>query len=400
MTSNEKSHLDLEAAFFGAVKEYREGNLSVAEEKYREILKSYPQFPQASNDLGCIYQQQGKYEKAVSCFEEAIKHHPSFVDAYVNLGNTCQNINRPEEAVNCYRKVLQIDPNCVAGFLNLGNALREMNQTEDALVCYNQVLKLDKDSAEGYFNVAATLLELERSAEALLSCQEALKRAPDNGMIKRLYNSLVNEHKDVDPEEYIRTVFNSNAESFESKLNALEYQAPQKLFEFIQKFLSKDSYDILDLGCGTGLSGKAFESMASSITGVDLSPRMLEKSQEKGVYQELIEGEVSEVMKKMEASSYDMIISTDVFIYIEDLTQVLWSSLRVLRSGGLMAFSIELTDNPKPELRVSGRWAQSLDYCRELIQALGFHEIGYQEIPLRKEGGKSLPGGLFVLEKN
>lgn len=399
MSSSGKKLPDLESAFVEAVKEYREGNLSEAEEKYLEILKSYPRFPQASNDLGCIYQQQGKYEEAKSCFQSAIKHNPSFEDAYVNLGNVYQNLNRPSDAVHCYRKALMTNPNCVSAFMNFGNALRELNKAEDALVCYKQALKLNKDLAEGYFNVAATLLDLGRHTEALFSCQEALKRAPDNGMIQRLYNSLMQEHKDADPEEYVRTIFNSNAEHFESKLELLEYHAPQQLYNFIKDYCKEASYKILDLGCGTGLSGEAFEGISSSITGVDLSIRMLEKAREKKLYKELVEGEVSDVMKTMEDSSYDLIISTDVFIYIENIALVLQQSFRLLRPGGMMAFSIELTGNSTPELRVSGRWAQPLDYTRKLVQSVGYHELGYREIPLRKENGAILPGGLFILEK-
>src|SRR5947209_111760 len=43
----------------------------------------------------------------------------------------------------------------------------------------------------------------------------------------------------------------------------------------------------IDLGCGTGLAATAFAKEVDHFTGIDLSPRMVEKSRATGVYAEL-----------------------------------------------------------------------------------------------------------------
>ena len=54
----------------------------------------------------------------------------------------------------------------------------------------------------------------------------------------------------------------------------------------------KRSLRILDLGCGTGLSGAAFKDLAAKLHGVDLSPAMIEKSRAREIYDRLSEDDV------------------------------------------------------------------------------------------------------------
>ena len=49
----------------------------------------------------------------------------------------------------------------------------------------------------------------------------------------------------------------------------------------------RDKLAILDLGCGTGLAGLAFQPLAARLDGVDLSPAMIEKARARGIYDHL-----------------------------------------------------------------------------------------------------------------
>src|SRR5207248_233908 len=78
------------------------------------------------------------------------------------------------------------------------------------------------------------------------------------------------------------------------------------------------SLDVLDLGCGTGLCGALLRRWARTLVGVDLSPGMLEKARERGCYDRLEQGDLVAVMRTMPARSFDLIVATDVLIYIGD----------------------------------------------------------------------------------
>src|SRR4029079_811378 len=73
-----------------------------------------------------------------------------------------------------------------------------------------------------------------------------------------------------------------------------------------------------------------------------LSAAMIEKSRQRGVYDELTCGDLLEVLRgRSDRERYDLIAATDVFIYVGDLALVFEAAADALRPGGLLAFSVE-----------------------------------------------------------
>ena len=52
-------------------------------------------------------------------------------------------------------------------------------------------------------------------------------------------------------------------------------------------------FDVLDAGCGTGLCGPLLRTRAKRMTGVDLSPKMIEWAAERGIYDRLAAEELT-----------------------------------------------------------------------------------------------------------
>ncbi|MDR0136762.1 class I SAM-dependent methyltransferase [Metabacillus idriensis] len=99
---------------------------------------------------------------------------------------------------------------------------------------------------------------------------------------------------------------------------------------------------ILDLGCGTGDFAKyCVDHGASSVMGVDLSEKMLKQAIFENSHKTIeyfcssIEGFEAEV------DSFDVIISSLVFHYIEDFTELIKKIGRWLKPGGKLVFSVE-----------------------------------------------------------
>lgn len=59
----------------------------------------------------------------------------------------------------------------------------------------------------------------------------------------------------------------------------------------------------LDLGCGTGLSGRAASAVCRRLVGVDLSPAMVCRAREKRVYHRLLVGDVTETARRLNCRS-------------------------------------------------------------------------------------------------
>jgi predicted TPR repeat methyltransferase len=96
------------------------------------------------------------------------------------------------------------------------------------------------------------------------------------------------------PQHYIVGLFDMYAETFDRDLvDKLNYQSPRLLAQLIARSVPADArLDILDIGCGTGLMGEGLRALKRTLTGVDLSPNMLEQARRRGIYDRLIETDI------------------------------------------------------------------------------------------------------------
>lgn len=177
-----------------------------------------------------------------------------------------------------------------------------------------------------------------------------------------------------------------------------------------------------DIGCGTGCSGLAFESCCDHLTGVDLSPNMLDKASARGCYKEVVCGNVECVLRKhpkfgkrcknathgaLAYTMFDLIVGCNVCPYVKDLANVFSDIREILSNRGVFAFSAEfLADNesdPEPDepyaLQRCARYAHKKWYLEESAKKVGFQTKQFRTSPspLRKHDGVDVYGVLCVL---
>jgi predicted TPR repeat methyltransferase len=91
----------------------------------------------------------------------------------------------------------------------------------------------------------------------------------------------------------VRALFDQYAPKFEKALvDDLGYRGPALLFKAVlavRQAVRKPAFfkRAIDLGCGKGLAAAAFASEVDHFTGIDLSPRMIERAHATGLYAEL-----------------------------------------------------------------------------------------------------------------
>ena len=157
---------------------------------------------------------------------------------------------------------------------------------------------------------------------------------------------------------------------------------------------------MIDLGCGTGLVGVALAAAGAEITGVDLSPRMLEIAAARGAYARLEQGELVAVLARIPALSVHAVLAADVFIYVGSLEAVFAQAARVLAPDGLFAMSVEKLDAGSYQLRPTGRYAQSAAYLRTLAAQSGLQERSVERAHIRREGRVHVEGWIALFAKN
>lgn len=87
-----------------------------------------------------------------------------------------------------------------------------------------------------------------------------------------------------------------------------------------------------DLGCGTGRTGAWLRGQGvGSLDGVDLTPEMLTVARRRGVYERLVEADVTST--GLPGSAYDLVITCLVDEHLPDLTPLYREAWRLARPG-------------------------------------------------------------------
>lgn len=86
-------------------------SLIKAEQLYRKAIELCPSYTEAHNNLGDVYEKQGRFEEAIAKYKKTITLRPDAPYPYFGLGDIYAKTNRPKEAVEWYKKGLKYDPN-------------------------------------------------------------------------------------------------------------------------------------------------------------------------------------------------------------------------------------------------------------------------------------------------
>jgi predicted TPR repeat methyltransferase len=203
------------------------------------------------------------------------------------------------------------------------------------------------------------------------------------------------------PAAYVAALFDGYAERFDAHLReGLGYRGPELVHAALARAIEDPPRPraIGDIGCGTGLLGPLLRPFASRLIGVDRSSGMLEKARARGVYDELIEGDLIAVLQGC-PGAFDVVTAADVLIYLGDLGPVFVAVAIALREHGLFSFTIESSDDADVRLTGDGRYAHSSAHVRAAAAAAGLREISAEEAVLRKERGRPVASMVHLLRK-
>jgi len=201
-------------------------------------------------------------------------------------------------------------------------------------------------------------------------------------------------------DECILQIFNDFSSHYDAKMrDNLSYQAPERIQELIRAEIGDAAgLEILDIGCGTGLSGVGLKERAACLVGIDLSPEMIEVARERDIYDQLEIAEITEWLDQTEGQ-FDLIVACDCLVYFGDLQPVAASAARRLKPGGWFAFTTERGERYPFHLADSGRYTHHPDHVREVAARAGLVVVRLDEGFLRTERGVEVTGLLALLRK-
>ena len=394
----EEQTLTIQQAIDLAVQHHQAGDLPKAEGIYQQILQADPNQPVALHLLGVIAHQSGKIDIAVNLITKALAIKPDYTEAYYNMGNAFKEQGKLEEAIESYNKALSLQPDSAEAYNNTGATLKQQGKLKEAIGVFAKAVAIKPDYADAYNNMGNALQEQGKLTEAIEAFNKALAIKPDYADARHMLSALIGETTNAPPREYVEKLFDEYAVRFESSLvGDLEYYIPKALTGIILKQSPNGSLgSVLDLGCGTGLVGQEVKRFCGNLEGIDLSKPMLEQARLKNVYDELIHSDIIEYLSNEELN-FDYFISTDVFVYVGNLTEVFRLIKSRNKKPGKLTFSTEHTKKDGFYLQETGRYTHSKSYIEGLCAEFKYTTSHFSTSNLRKEKGQFLTGGLYIL---
>jgi predicted TPR repeat methyltransferase len=309
---------------------------------------------------------------------------------------------RLEEARRLLQQLLDARPDFAEAWNHLGLVIDEAGDGQAAMECWRKAIALRPDYAEPHNNLALVLDRNGDSAGAIAAWKEAARLRPD-WIEPQYYLASANEGAAPAsaPARYVTRLFDKYAHEFDRHLlRQLEYKVPDLIAQAIERAGMQHADEVIDLGCGTGLSGLAVRSLAGRMVGVDLSPKMIEKARERNIYDELVAGDLMDVLKERQCD-VDLILAADVFVYVGELSEVFAAINSALRPGGVLAFSVETTRDNEGDLvlRESRRFSHSRSYIEGLVEKTGLELIDLTDAILRVDGRDIIEGMIVVVRK-
>jgi tetratricopeptide (TPR) repeat protein len=191
---------------------HRQGQLSLAMDRYTDVLRNDPKNADALYYIAVVACQEGQFKQGAELARRAIENGPPQARVHNLLGQAHDRLNEPLEAIKSYDQAIAIDPNFAeahgnragimasAGFrdealksfdralalnpnptdwVNRGTLLLDMGRADEAIESYDRALAIDAKSPTPHFIRANALRDCKRWDDALAGYDRAIALAPD-----------------------------------------------------------------------------------------------------------------------------------------------------------------------------------------------------------------------------
>ncbi len=401
------------------------------------VLEYEPEHIDALHYLGVARFHLDGAEKSIEILKRAVEVAPGQATIRNNLGNSYVEIGDMDNAVAQYDKAIELDPNLADPYSNLASIVKYAGNIGFAEKLLRKAIDINPEFGVAHQNLAWILLDNGRAKEAIDYFWKATVYLPNKAVpahflalaywfagLKDLAIDFVKKFADANPddvqaqhmrasmtgenvpdrasESYVSKLFDNFASSFDSKLESLEYRAPELVGKAVTKAVGENASGlvILDAGCGTGKCAKYLKPHAATLHGVDLSAGMLTKAKKLNLYDGLAKGELTAFLLS-QPGEYDVVASADTLCYFGRLEEFAASAIQSVKPGGVLIFTVEKMMEPieSYKLSVNGRYTHNPGYALGSLTDAGFAIDSCEEEKLRMENGEPVVGLLITARR-
>lgn len=377
------------------------GNPAKAEEAFDRCVELAPMWGPGLLETALYRARRNQFDLAIEMAEKVARIEPRNPQVLAGVVDIAHRAGNLEMAVRHLRRGLKLFPGDALLRQHLAGDLSDLGDQDEASLLWNALVEEHPDnSAYRMGRIKFHIAHGEPSA-ALPDIRMLQEKHPQDSTLAH-YESLAQAQTPAHlPVQMHQAMFDEMAERFDRHLVlGLNYQLPKIVAgQLIARHPEKD-FNLLDLGCGTGLLGLFLGPMQGYLIGVDSSLKMIEEAAKHGVYDRFHNVDLLDALQNTPANEYDVLTLLDVLIYIGDPQLVIPNAARILKTGGELIFSCETAseDGPDLVLQSSQRYAHKRSHIEALCKQAGF-SVAMEELVLRQEGGEPVQGFVVTATK-
>ena len=190
------------------------GKIKEASKIYNFLIQNKIYDPRIYINLGSIYSQLKKFDKAIFLFDESIKKFPNNLEAYTNLANVLVIKGKSDIAKKILNKAIEINPHNLKPCYDLAGILVNEGDLEKAEFFLRKSLEINPKNINILVNLACVLKDLGNISEAEKFLRNALGINPEYEFALINLGAVLNELGKIDEgEEFLRKALKINPTS-------------------------------------------------------------------------------------------------------------------------------------------------------------------------------------------
>lgn len=282
-----------------------------------------------------------------------------------------------------------------ANNFELGQMHLQLGNTTDAIFRFKIVTWLEPKHTDAWFFLGTSYMAAGQNSNAVRALNKALELRP--GYEEAIYMRAIAKGKSALPSDLPKRMpltlakshFDSIAASYTGdQVDIMKYEGHILLCNAIRQHVIQDRVDheIIELGVGTGLCGPLVRNIAARLIGVDMSTNMLSEAMQlqdgtgRKVYDILIKKEMHDFLRESPAEVADVVMSATALSYVGELSELFPMVAKVLRPGGVFAFTVDPAQSGYALDTSAGRYRFSPEYLNGLADSCGLKQLRMEEI--------------------
>ncbi len=152
-------------------------NFPLARREYEKVVRIWPLYAEARNNLGVVYKELGMYDQAIGELNKAVALNPRYPRAYHNLGVIYQIQGDWKRATKHYEMALSLDRNHLSSYNNVGLVYRSQKRLHEAREVLEKALAINPYFPQTHYNIALVLEEMGEVERARFHYQKFVESA-------------------------------------------------------------------------------------------------------------------------------------------------------------------------------------------------------------------------------